>query len=155
MLPRLVRALQNGVSTALAPDAPRRFLDQLMPLHADLLQAARRGAVAVPRAPSAAPRAAGDETLPYSAAMPALLLPVLSRGALVEFREDGEPVRARLAWVSPRGATYLFTSGAGPARALGRDAVNEMLGAGTLRVLEDRAPAAERAIAAVTGARAA
>ena len=150
MLPRLVRELRRGAAERMA-DGPRdAFFDQLMRTHAEMLQQARRGPAA-PAAPRPRP-SAGDATLPYSAAMPALLPPVLSRGALVEIAAEGaEAVRARLSWVSPRGTNYLFTSSSAPARALSREALMRMLAAGTLRTVADSATAADRAIAAVAG----
>jgi hypothetical protein len=148
MLPRLVRDLERGAAETAPEEARKAFLDQLMRLHAERLQQARRTNAP---APAPRPRARPDATLPYSAAMPALLPPVLSRGAVVEFREEGRTSRARLSWISPRGGTYLFTSADGPARTLARDAVARMVTAGELKPLEARPSAAERAIAAVAG----
>jgi hypothetical protein len=153
MLPRLVRDLRRGAAERMEQGPRDAFFDQLMRTHAELLQQARR-AEAVPAAP-APPRprpARGDATLPYSAAMPALLPAVLSRGTIVEMdAEDGTSVRARLSWVSPGGTNYLFTSSSAPARALSREALMRLLASGAVRALEDRAPAVERAIAAVAG----
>jgi hypothetical protein len=151
MLPRLVRDLRLGAAERME-DGPRdAFFDQLMRTHAELLQQARR-AEAVPAAPPRPRTARGDATLPYSAAMPALLPPALSRGTIVEMdAEGGTSVRARLSWVSPGGTNYLFTSSSAPARALSREALMRMLASGAMRALQDRAPAVERAIAAVAG----
>lgn len=149
MLPRVVRDLQRATGGTMEAAPRQQFLDHLMRRHTELLQQARRTAPAEQKARP--PRAHLDATLPYSAAMPAMLPPVLSRGALAELEEDGKVRRVRLTWVSPRGANYLFTSSDGPARSFPRDAVMRLIGAGMLRKVEARPSAAERAIAAVAG----
>jgi Protein of unknown function (DUF1631) len=150
MLPRVVRDLQRGTAKGMEAAARQTFFENLMRRHTELLQQARRLGEQVPQTPRV-PRANADATLPYSAAMPAMLPPVMSRGALADLEEDGVARRVRLTWVSPRGANYLFTSGDGPAKSYTREAVMRMIGAGMLRMIEARPSAAERAIAAVAG----
>jgi len=150
MLPRVVRDLQRATANAMDAGARQTFFEHLMRRHTELLQQARRAGDQATQTPRVR-RASADATLPYSAAMPAMLPPVMSRGALAELEEDGKVRRVRLTWVSPRGANYLFTSGDGPAQSYTREAVMRMIGAGMLRTIEARPSAAERAIAAVAG----
>ncbi len=151
LLPRLVRDLQRGASETMQEDARREFFERLMRLHTEQLQRARRATDEHSVPPRTQLALGGDATLPYSAGVSPMLPPVLARGTVVELDVDGETARARLTWVSPRGGTYLFTSNTGRARSFSREEVTRLLGAGMLRPAQDRAPATERAIAAVAG----
>ena len=159
MLPKLVPALNRGMKAVDVPaDAQRAFLDELMQAHTELLQAARskrppppppaRAAAPAPSAPApsapapeeiAAPELAADATLG------------LERGAVVEFADVEPPVRAKLAWISPKRTVYLFTARGAKARHISPSELAGALREGRARRLADSGTVLDRALAAAVG----
>lgn len=152
LLPKLVPALSRGMAAVdVAPEAQRAFLDELMRTHAALLQAAR-GKRPVP------PELAAPASIPPATEEPEALTGLdagallgLERGAVVEFHDADPPVRARLAWISPKRSLYLFTAHGAEARQLSPEALREALRDGRARLAADGAQVVERALAAVIG----
>jgi hypothetical protein len=74
----------------------------------------------------------------------------MARGALVEFVAEGEPVRAKLSWISPRQTIYLFTSATG-GRSLSPDSLAQSLRSGAARLVGETAGLMDRVVEAVVG----
>jgi len=156
MLPKLVPALNRGMKAVDVPgDAQRAFLDELMQAHTELLQAARskrppppppvRAAAPAPSAPApapeeiAAPGLAADATLGFE------------RGVVVEFTDVEPPVRAKLAWISPKRTVYLFTARGAKARHISPSELAGALREGRARRPADSGTVIDRALAAAVG----
>lgn len=75
----------------------------------------------------------------------------LTTGALVEFRgADGQPLRAKLSWISPITNTYLFTDRKGlKAGNYGMDELAQLIRGARARVVNDKAPLIDRAVSSV------
>jgi hypothetical protein len=143
-LPALLRALQGGLERAGLPFPEREaFFGALVDCHADAVKAGLKG-TALPKAkPQEAPAPAPEAPRIERAVLPAVegelaveeirlrtprgAPPVrnvftrtgiwtnVQRFSWVEFgRGEGEPVRARLTWISPAKGVYLFTNPPGP-----------------------------------------
>ena len=110
--------------------------------------AAARAAAPAPSAPApsapapeeiAAPELAADATLG------------LERGAVVEFADVEPPVRAKLAWISPKRTVYLFTARGAKARHISPLELAGALREGRARRLADSGTVLDRALAAAVG----
>lgn len=175
-IPALVRALQDGMSRAGLDEAMREaFLGSLVDCHADAVKAGLKGTrlsgqpregEAPPARPFAAP-ALERETLPAGdihveeirlrapRGQPAVrnvftrtgIWTNVKRYTWVEFRrEAGEPLRARLTWISPAKGVYLFTnSTASAAISISPEALAEQMRRGEARIVDD-APLVDRAV---------
>jgi hypothetical protein len=149
MLPKLVSALGRGMKAVDVPaERQREFLDELMQAHTALLQAARSKRPLPAAAPPAPPPPSEAIAAPELAADSP---PILERGAAVEFADADPPVRAKLAWISPKGTVYLFTARGAAARQVSRAALSAALREGRVRVAGDGNAVIERALAAVVG----
>lgn len=171
-LPRMLASLQEGMRRAAMPQAETdRFLGVLVDCHAAAVKAGLRGLAAVPD-PAPAPDPAEEPKIQRSL-VPAGDLQVeeirlrvprgapvrnvftrtgiwtnLQRGTWVEFaRETGSGTRARLTWISPNKAVYLFTNPLSGAIAvsISPEALAEQMRRGEARLLDD-APLVARAV---------
>jgi hypothetical protein len=148
MLPKLVPALNRGMKAVdVDAGAQRAFLDELMQLHAALLQAARAKRPLPP--PPAAPPPPDDRIAAPELAAGAP--PVLERGAVVEFADTDGPVRAKLSWISPQQTIYLFTARGAKARRVAPAELSAGLREGRVRLVEAGGAVVDRALAAVVG----
>jgi hypothetical protein len=174
-LPAMLRSLQDGLQSADVDEPAREaFLGLLVDCHADAVRAGLKGtaldsATRAPR-PQDAPAApalersvvpAGDiQVEEIRLRSPRGQAPVrnvftrtgiwtnVQRDSWVEFRrESGEPVRARLRWISPAKGVYLFTNvmGGGPAISVTPEALAEQMRRGDARLI-DGSPLVDRAV---------
>jgi hypothetical protein len=149
MLGKLVTDLQHGMQAAkLSKEARQQFLGDLMSKHTELVQEARSGKPPPARSPI-------DLTQTLQLPLPPRPLAIeavkgLERGAVVELADETPPVRAKLAWISPRRSIYLFTSGNGHERHFRPDALIEGLQRGTVRLIDERHTLIDRALASLT-----
>jgi hypothetical protein len=156
MLPKLVPALNRGMKAVDVPaDAQRAFLDELMQAHTELLQAARsKRPPPPPPARPAAPAPSAPPTAPETLAAPELAADStlgLERGAVVEFTDVEPPVRAKLAWISPKRTVYLFTARGAKARHISPSELAGALREGRARRFADGGTVIDRALAAAVG----
>lgn len=171
-LPRMLASLQEGMRRAAMPETETdKFLGALVDCHAAAVKAGLRGLAAVPD-PAPAPDPAEEPKIQRSL-VPAGDLQVeeirlrtprgapvrnvftrtgiwtnLQRGTWVEFaREKGSGTRARLTWISPNKAVYLFTNPLSGAIAvsISPEALAEQMRRGEARLLDD-APLVARAV---------
>ncbi|HTO47183.1 MAG TPA: DUF1631 family protein [Burkholderiales bacterium] len=150
MLPRLVPALNRGMRAVDMPaEGQRAFLDELMRLHAALLQAARSKRPLPP--PPAAPPPPPPSDLIAAPGLSADARPVLERGAVVEFTDANPPVRAKLTWISPQQTIYLFTARGAAARHVSPADLSAALREGRARLVAEGGAVIDRALAAVVG----
>lgn len=160
MLPTLMRSLLRGMNAVEMPgDARHAFFNQLMQAHTASINAAKAatGETTLPDAQAAndpASEAPAEEATPATPAVSGdyylHAVKAMERGALVEFVAEGEPVRAKLSWVSPRQTIYLFTSAAG-GRSLSPDALAQALRSGAARLVGETAGLMDRVVEAVVG----
>ena len=175
-LPALLRALQGGLERAGLPFPEREaFFGALVDCHADAVKAGLKG-TALPKAkPQEAPAPAPEAPRIERAVLPAVegelaveeirlrtprgAPPVrnvftrtgiwtnVQRFSWVEFgRGEGEPVRARLTWISPAKGVYLFTNPqARAAISITPEALAEQMRRGEARLVDD-APLVDRAV---------
>jgi hypothetical protein len=136
-------------------DAQRAFLDELMQAHTELLQAARsKRPPPPPPAGPAAPAPSAPPTAPETLAAPELAADAtlgLERGAVVEFTDVEPPVRAKLAWISPKRTVYLFTARGAKARHISPSELAGALREGRARRFADGGTVIDRALAAAVG----
>ena len=155
MLPKLVPALNRGMKAVDVPgDAQRAFLDELMKAHTELLQAARSKRPLPPPARAPAPAPSVPAPAPEEIAAPELAADAmlgLERGAVVEFTDVEPPVRAKLAWISPKRTVYLFTARGAKARHISPSELAGALREGRARRLADSGTVIDRALAAAVG----
>lgn len=171
-LPRLLAQLEDGMYRAAMTAADRdRFLGELVECHAAAVKAGLRGLAVVPEAE--APSAPAEEPKIRREMVPAGDLQVeeirlksprgapvrnvftrtgiwtnLQRGTWVEFkRKAAGGTRARLTWISPNKAVYLFTNPLSGATAvsISPEALAEQMRRGKARLLDD-APLVARAV---------
>jgi hypothetical protein len=111
LVPPLVRSLRaGGAAVQVADEKMNRFLDTLYDLHIAAIKPVAPGSVGTPE--------------PVNSAAPTLLAgkPIANLhdfvadivlGTWVAFAKNGTRVKARLSWISPLRATYIFTSRSG------------------------------------------
>jgi hypothetical protein len=75
----------------------------------------------------------------------------LERGVVVEFADVEPPVRAKLAWISPKRTVYLFTARGAKARHISPSELAGALREGRARRLADSGTVIDRALAAAVG----
>jgi hypothetical protein len=172
MLPRMLTRLGAGFERArMAPSQRDEFFGELVDSHAAAVKAGLRGIAAMP---DPAPLPLEEESGIARAMLPAGELRIeevrlraprkrgpqpnvftrtgiwtnLQRGTWVEFVSgEGARTRARLTWVSPNKAVYLFTNPLSRAAALSisPEALAEQMRVGEARMLDD-APLVDRAV---------
>ena len=171
MLPAMLREIHFGLQRSGATDERRDgFMGELVDCHAMAVKAGLRGLAAMPapapRLPAEAPTIeremlpAGEHQLEEIRLRPARGAPIgnvftrtgifthVQRGSWVEFeRPGGARVRARLTWVSPNKAVYLFTNplSSTAAVSISPEALAEQMRLGEARLL-DASPLVERAV---------
>lgn len=173
-LPALLRALQGGLERAGLPFAEREaFFGALVDCHAEAVKAGLKGTTLPKAKPQEAsvPEAPRIERAVLAAVEGELAVeeirlraprgapPVrnvftrtgiwtnVQRFSWVEFgRGEGEPVRARLTWISPAKGVYLFTNPqARAAISITPEALAEQMRRGEARLVDD-APLVDRAV---------
>ena len=171
MLPAVLKQLHRGLVRGGLSEARREaFMGELVDCHAAAVKAGLRGVAVLPEVPMPPvpeePRIE-REVLPVGATqVEEIRLRVprggsvrnvftrtgiwtnLQRGTWVEFaRSAGNPMRARLTWISPNKGVYLFTNPASGAHALSisPEALAEQMRLGEARVIDD-APLVDRAV---------
>ncbi len=170
MLPTLMRNLLRGMNAVEMPATERHaFFNQLMQAHTSSITAAKVKAqsglasseAAQADAPSArepgpvSEPAVSDE--PGSNSQPSMddyyihTAMALDRGAVVEFLEGEQPVRAKLSWVSPKQSILLFTSNLAGARQLAPKALADLLRERRARVVEVSEALMDRVVHAMMG----
>jgi Protein of unknown function (DUF1631) len=102
MIPKLIMALRKGgTAVGLAPERGRAFFEALYQLH-----------IAAIKSAAAAESAAAAK--PPTPALPVVnvhdYVSEMAVGTWLSFMKEGQPVNARLTWVSPLRTKYLFTS---------------------------------------------
>jgi hypothetical protein len=162
MLPTLMRSVMRGMNAVGMPaDARHAFFNQLMQAHTATINAAKgtMGEATLPDAAAAndaSTEPVAPEPAPAAGAAPMggdyylHAVKAMERGALVEFVSEGDPVRAKLSWVSPRQTIYLFTSASG-GRSLSPDALAQALRSGAARLAGETAGLMDRVVEAVVG----
>jgi hypothetical protein len=104
MIPKLILALRKGANTVgLQPERGRAFFEALYQLH-----------IAAIKTAAAAETAAAAAAKPPAAPLPSVnmhdYVNEMAVGTWLSFTKEGQPVNARLTWVSPLRTKYLFTS---------------------------------------------
>jgi hypothetical protein len=161
MLPTLMRSVMRGMNAVAMPaDARHAFFNQLMQAHTATINTAKgtTGETTLPDAQAAANDMAAEPLAEEPAAAAAPMggdyylhaVKAMARGALVEFVAEGEPVRAKLSWISPRQTIYLFTSATG-GRSLSPDSLAQSLRSGAARLVGETAGLMDRVVEAVVG----
>lgn len=84
-------------------------------------------------------RTTAHETLDPVPAPPPVAAPQLAPGAWVELLMEGHWVRAQLTWASPHGTLFMFTQANGANHSMTRQSLDQLHGAGQLRVLAHQA----------------
>jgi hypothetical protein len=170
-LPSMLTRVGAGLARAgLSQDERDAFFGALVDCHAGAVKAGLRGVVELPAAPAIEEPAGGlaREVVPAgevqleeirlrpargSKALPNVFTRTgiwtnLQRGTWVEFvRPDKARMRARLTWISPNKAVYLFTNPLSHAAALSisPEALAEQMRMGEARMLDD-GPLVDRAV---------
>lgn len=139
-VPSLVRRLREGLKT-LSDDTISPFFDKLFEVHSGLL----RGTTPEYVEPEAIPEASNDDTAfdPFRE-----LVKQMERNQWIEMSDDkGALTYAKLAWVSPQGTTYLFTTRHGrKAASLAPEELAEWFRSDKARMIESE-PIVDRALA--------
>lgn len=170
MLPTLMRNLLRGMNAIEMPATARHtFFNLLMQAHTSSITAAKAKAqpglasneAAEPTAPAApepgpvSEPGLTDELAPDS--QPSMddyyihTAMALDRGAVVEFLQGEQPVRAKLSWVSPKQTILLFTSNLAGARQLAPKALADLLRERRARVVEVSEALMDRVVHAMMG----
>ncbi len=156
MIPQLIGALRRAC-TALgaAPERTRAFFEALYQLHIAAIKPkpATDTAPATPTDPAAA--AASPASAATSAAVPLPIVNVhdyvseMVVGTWLSFTKEGQPLTARLTWVSPLRSKYLFTSRARTRAFLYTpEELAYEFGAGNVAVVVEPVPLFDRAVSA-------
>ena len=139
-VPSLVRRLREGLKT-LSDDTISPFFDKLFEVHSGLL----RGTTPEYVEPEAIPEASNDDTAfdPFRE-----LVKQMERNQWIEMSDEkGALTYAKLAWVSPQGTTYLFTTRHGrKAASLAPEELAEWFRSDKARMIESE-PIVDRALA--------
>jgi hypothetical protein len=138
-VPSLVRRLREGLKS-LSDETISPFFDKLFEVHSGLL----RGTTPEYVEPEAIPEASNDTTFdPFRE-----LVKQMERNQWIEMSDDkGALTYAKLAWVSPQGTTYLFTTRHGrKAASLAPEELAEWFRSDKARMIESE-PIVDRALA--------
>lgn len=138
-VPSLVRRLREGLKS-LSDETISPFFDKLFEVHSGLL----RGAAPEYVEPEALPEASNDTAFdPFRE-----LVKQMERNQWIEMSDDkGALTYAKLAWVSPQGTTYLFTTRHGrKAASLAPEELAEWFRTDKARMIESE-PIVDRALA--------
>lgn len=138
-VPSLVRRLREGLKS-LSDETIAPFFDKLFEVHSGLL----RGAAPEYEAPVILPEASVDTDFdPFRE-----LVKGIERNQWVEMSDEkGALTYAKLAWISPQGTTYLFTTRLGrKAASLSPDELAEWFRSDKARMIESE-PIVDRALA--------
>ncbi len=138
-VPSLVRRLREGLKS-LSDDTISPFFDKLFEVHSGLL----RGTTPEYVEPEAIPEASNDTTFdPFRE-----LVKQMERNQWIEMSDEkGALTYAKLAWVSPQGTTYLFTTRHGrKAASLAPEELAEWFRSDKARMIESE-PIVDRALA--------
>lgn len=138
-LPSLVKRLRHSLKS-LSDDALNPFFDKLFEVHAGLLKGSKPEYVE----PEPVPEAVYDENFdPFTE-----LVKRMERNQWIEISDDnGALTYAKLAWISPQGTTYLFTTRHGrKAASLSPDELAEWFRTDKARLIEAE-PLVDRALA--------
>ena len=138
-VPSLVRRLREGLKS-LSDETIAPFFDKLFEVHSGLL----RGATPEYEAPVVLPDASNDTAFdPFRE-----LVKNIERNQWIEMSDDkGALTYAKLAWISPQGTTYLFTTRLGrKAASLAPDELAEWFRSDKARMIESE-PIVDRALA--------
>lgn len=143
-LPVLTGVIKESVKAAGYTAAEQeRVLDVFMKFHLAAMRSGTDGAPSIAAAAAAAVAAepAGDDTI-TALAPPAPrpdLPPTVRQGCWMEFDQDGEIVRVRLSWISPRRSKFLFTRKGQHAFILTETRLAEALALGRAKLIDDTA----------------
>jgi len=138
-VPSLVRRLREGLKS-LSDETISPFIDKLFEVHSGLL----RGTTPEYVEPEAIPEASNDTTFdPFRE-----LVKQMERNQWIEMSDEkGALTYAKLAWVSPQGTTYLFTTRHGrKAASLAPEELAEWFRSDKARMIESE-PIVDRALA--------
>ena len=138
-VPSLVRRLREGLKS-LSDETIAPFFDKLFEVHSGLL----RGATPEYAEPAVVAEASNDTSFdPFRE-----LVKDMSRNQWIEMSDEkGALTFAKLAWISPQGTTYLFTTRHGrKAASLSPDELAEWFRTDKARMIESE-PIVDRALA--------
>ena len=138
-VPSLVRRLREGLKS-LSDETIAPFFDKLFEVHSGLL----RGATPEYAEPATVPEASNDTSFdPFRE-----LVKDMDRNQWIEMSDEkGALTFAKLAWISPQGTTYLFTTRHGrKAASLSPDELAEWFRTDKARMIESE-PIVDRALA--------
>ena len=138
-VPSLVRRLREGLKS-LSDETIAPFFDKLFEVHSGLL----RGATPEYEAPVVMPEASNDTSFdPFRE-----LVKTIERNQWIEMSDEkGALTYAKLAWISPQGTTYLFTTRLGrKAASLSPDELADWFRTDKARMIESE-PIVDRALA--------
>ena len=145
MIPTVVRSLRaGGAALQVAEEKMKRFLCVLYDLHMAVIKPEEGS--------TAAPRKAGSRAAPSSSAEKQIgnlhdFVADLVLGTWLAFDHDGTLSKARLSWISPWRATYIFTSRSGSAvTVFTPDELAWKMSAGKVTLILEPVPLFDRAV---------
>jgi hypothetical protein len=149
MIPKLIGALRKGsLAVGVPQERGRVFFEALYQLHIAAIKT-----VATAPATPASPAASGAPPAKPMPALPAVnvhdYVSEMAVGTWLSFTKEGQPVNARLTWVSPLRTKYLFTSRS-RARAFvyTPEELAYEIGAGQVSLVVEPVPLFDRAVSA-------
>jgi hypothetical protein len=145
MIPTLVRRLRaGGAALQVADEKMKRFLSVLYDLHIAAIKPQEGGPAAMRKAGSSA-----APSLPAHRQIGNLhdFVAELVVGTWLAFDKDGSRVKARLSWISPWRATYVFATRAGSAAtAFTPDELAWEMSTGRVTLIQEPVPLFDRAV---------